>query len=155
MALNLITAVKTAIDKIIKINTNKLDVSTFNKVFCTENNCAYTFTAGDSNYTINSHSLILVGNYVRLELKATRSSSASVGGSSSDNVPIGYLKITDDRVIDIRASTTCAWNTGPVQNYLLNTDEDNIIEVRLCGSPSTTHVNVRAVIPVAIDISKY
>ena len=154
MATNITTALKTAIDKIIKINTNKMSVDTFKKVFCTAHEVTYTITAG-SGWTVTAHGAYLIGNCLRLNFTATRSTATGTGNITNETVCT--FKISDPRITHIKTQGGRGSSTGPLVSLGANApDTAGTINMVLnhtgTALTSTSYVDV---IPVTIDITKF
>ena len=88
---NVIDVIKTAINKVISLNSSKLTKDKFKEIFCTIRSLPVTSTAG-SKWTINSSGAYLCGTQLRFNFSATRSSATGAGNITNETVGTFTIK---------------------------------------------------------------
>ena len=153
---NVIDIIKTAINKVISLNSSKLTKDKFKEIFCTVRDLPISARAA-SKWTITSSGAYLCGTQLRFNFSAKRSSKTGAGNITNENIGT-FTIIHDGRLKNLYGISTRS--TGVIATVDLNTSiiDSNTIEVtpRLNATHAAlTVVSVVDIMPASIDVSKY
>lgn len=153
---NIIDVIKTAINKVISLNSSKLTKDKFKAIFCTVRDLPISARAA-SKWTITSSGAYLCGTQLRFNFSAKRSSATSAGNITNEDIGT-FTIIHDGRLKNLYDISTRS--DGVIATIHLNTSiiDSNTIAVtpRLSATHAAlTAISVMDIMPASIDVSKY
>ena len=120
---NIIDIIKTAINKVILLNSTKLTKDKFKEIFCSIRPLTVTSTAG-SKWTINSSGAYLCGTQIRFNFTATRSSKTGTGNITNETVGTFIIK-HDGRIKSLYSITSRSTGVIATVGLSASTIDDN------------------------------
>lgn len=153
---NIIDVIKTAINKVISLNSSKLTKDKFKAIFCTVRDLPISARAA-SKWTITSSGAYLCGTQLRFNFSAKRSSKTGAGNITNEDIGT-FTIIHDGKLKNLYDISTRS--NGVIATIHLNisiTDSNTItVTPRLCATHAAlTAISVMDIMPASIDVSKY
>ncbi|MGM9964931.1 MAG: hypothetical protein ACI4W0_05705 [Bacilli bacterium] len=153
---NIIDIIKTAINKVISLNSTKLTKDKFKEIFCTVRDLPISARAA-SKWTINSSGAYLCGTQLRFNFSATRSSKTDAGNITNEDIGT-FTIIHDGRLKNLYGITSRSIGVIATVELGVAIVDSNTITVtpRLSATHAAlTSISVMDIMPASIDVSKY
>lgn len=154
-------SIKEIFKNIISINSDKLSVDKFKKLYCTKYNLTSSTTISKgTNWSIEEYSVYMVGNVLQVYFNGTRSSNTGAGNISNETVLKFAVKHGGKVTTGLSVGELCRASSGHLSGlyYRYSSIDDNTLQVEVVLA--STHVALTAVrglalLPVRLNVAAY